>query len=188
MIYFDNASTTKIFKDVAEFMCVYSQENFYNPSGIYSKSIKVFSDLENAKNKLREYLGADDFQVVFTASATEANNIALSSFAQKNKKILIGGGEHSSIYETAQHLKQQGFDVDFVHLTTEGKVDVDDLIYPVSIDSSGRSIINYYIDPIKQNNSLPTIGITISDNQKQVETSYRPDYWIGDNTTRYVEG
>ena len=127
MIYFDNASTTKIFKDVAEFMCVYSQENFYNPSGIYSKSIKVFSDLENAKNKLREYLGADDFQVVFTASATEANNIALSSFAQKNKKILIGGGEHSSIYETAQHLKQQGFDVDFVHLTTEGKVDVDDL-------------------------------------------------------------
>ena len=65
---------------------------------------------------------------------------------------------------------------------------VDDLISPVSIDSSGRSIVNYYIDLIKQNNSLPTIGITISDNQKQAETSYRPEYWIGDNTTRYVEG
>lgn len=127
MIYFDNASTTKIFKDVAEFMCNYSQENFYNPSGIYSKSIKVFNDLENCRNKLRGYLGADDYQVIFTASATEANNIALDSFVQKNKKVLIGGGEHSSIYETAQHLRQQGFDVVFLHLTTEGKIDIEDL-------------------------------------------------------------
>lgn len=127
MIYFDNASTTKIFKDVAEFMCDYSQENFYNPSGIYSKSIKVFNDLENCRNKLRGYLGADDYQVIFTASATEANNIALDSFVPKNKKVLIGGGEHSSIYETAQHLRQQGFDVVLLHLTTEGKIDIEDL-------------------------------------------------------------
>ena len=65
---------------------------------------------------------------------------------------------------------------------------VDDLISPVSIDSNGRSIVNYYIDPIEHNNNLPSIGITISDNQKQAETLYRPEYWIGDNTTRYVEG
>jgi len=127
MIYFDNSATTKIYPEVAEFISKHSQQEFYNPSGLYFPSLKVTQEMQEAKQKLLKMLGATNKEVLFTASATEANNYALRCFVGKNKKILVSEGEHASIYQTALFLQQNKIEVEFIKLNTEGTLNLDDL-------------------------------------------------------------
>lgn len=127
MIYFDNAATTRIYPEIAEFIKKHSLEQFYNPSGLYFPSVQVFKELNNAREELLNMLNATNSKVLFTASATEANNYALRSFLNKKQKILLSEGEHSSIYQSALYLKEQGFEVEFVKLKQDGTLNLEDL-------------------------------------------------------------
>ena len=75
MIYLDNAATTKMFGEVNDFMKNYAENNFFNPSGLYEPSLNVFKDIQNAKESFLKMLGARNKKLVFTSSATEANNM-----------------------------------------------------------------------------------------------------------------
>ncbi len=127
MIYLDNSATTQTRKEVADFVAKYSVENFFNPSSVYALAIKVRNDIDNARNRLLKFLNAPKGRIIFTGSATEANNLVLNGLARKNKKILISTGEHPSIYETAKNLKNFGYDVEFVEINKDGTLDLDDL-------------------------------------------------------------
>ncbi len=127
MIYFDNASTTKIYDEVADFVCKHSKEQFFNPSGLYAPALEVTRQINDARQSLLKFLNANNHKILFTASATEANNFALRCFLQKNKKILVSQGEHSCVFETANYLISQGFEVEFVKLLNNGTLDLDDL-------------------------------------------------------------
>ena len=128
MIYFDNSATTQTRKEIADFVAKYSVNYFYNPSSVYAPSIQVKKDLDDARQSILKLLNANAFDnIIFTGSATEANNLVLNGFARKDKKILVSSGEHPSIYETAKNLKNLGYDVDFVDLNTDGTINIDDL-------------------------------------------------------------
>ncbi len=142
MIYFDNSSTTQIYPEVAEFIYQHSQKEFFNPSGIYAPSLKVAQQIEKARQKLLKMLGAVQSEVLFTASATEANNYALRCFVGKNKKILVSEGEHSSIYQTALFLKQKNIPVEFVKITERGLLDIEDLKLKLTEDVGLVSFIH----------------------------------------------
>lgn len=124
MIYFDNASTTQISKASLD-SYISSSEMFYNPSSLYALAGKVKNEIENARkffiNKLK---GKPKSTFIFTGSATESNNAVLNAhITRKDKKYIFSAGEHSSIYETAKHYKEQGYNVVFVPLLQNGKVD-----------------------------------------------------------------
>ena len=123
--YLDNAATTKMFEDVfnetSKFLCV----DFYNPSSIYYPSVSLKRELLDAKKSLLNLLGTDDGELIFTGSATEANNtvIFLQKF-NKSKKYLFGAGEHPSVLECAKELIRRGYQVEFIPLTQTGSVDL----------------------------------------------------------------
>ncbi len=143
MIYFDNSATTKTRKEVAEFIAEYSVNNFYNPSSIYHPAIMVKNDLNNARNRLLKLLGADKSdKIIFTGSATEANNLVLNGLARKNRRILVSSGEHPSVYEVAKNLKNSGYSVDFVALNEFGTIDLDDLKQKLGSDVGLVSFIH----------------------------------------------
>lgn len=143
MIFFDNASTTKLFDQVNDVVNEYNMEYFYNPSAIYGDAFKVQNDIKNAKNVILNSLGAkekDNF--IFTSCATESNNTVLRAFARKNGKILVSQGEHPSVYNTALDLKNSGYNVEFLNLTSSGKVDENDLRKKLTSDVNFVSIIH----------------------------------------------
>ena len=142
MIYLDNAATTKINGEVNEFMKKYAEENFFNPSGLYEPSLNVFKDIQNAKDEFLKMLNARNCKLVFTASATEANNMAIRSFCPKNKKILVSMGEHACIYQSALFMKESGCDVEFINLNKDGTVDIDDLSQKLTENTGLVSIIH----------------------------------------------
>lgn len=142
MIYFDNASTTKISKASLD-AYISSSEMFFNPSALYADAGKTKSMIEEARrffiNKLK---GKPKSTFIFTGSATESNNTVLNAHIfRKDKKYIFTAGEHSSIYETAKHYKEQGYNIVFVPLLKNGKVDENTLFSEIDQTVAFVSII-----------------------------------------------
>lgn len=125
IFYLDNAATTKMFDDVKEKSSKVLNVDFYNPSAVYKQSVDVKREVENSRNKLLDFLGGlSDDKLIFTGSATEANNMVI--FSQRNfagKKYLFGAGEHPSVKECAKELEKRGYNVLFVPLDKSGRID-----------------------------------------------------------------
>lgn len=125
IFYLDNAATTKLFDEVKERASKFLCEDFFNPSAVYKQSVDVKREVENARGFLLDCLGAShDDKLIFTGSATEANNTVI--FSQRNfagKRYLFGEGEHPSVKECAKQLEMKGYKVEFIPLDKSGRVD-----------------------------------------------------------------
>lgn len=122
ILFLDNASTTKTFKEVNEEINNCFINDFYNPGALYNQGFIIKNKLEEKREYLKSLVGANGYKVIFTASATEADNLALFQ-VKKNTKIIISGGEHPAIYETANSLKNQGIEVVIIPLLANGRID-----------------------------------------------------------------
>ena len=81
MIYLDHAAATPVSRKVLQAMEPYFTRDFFNPSAAYLPAKKVASDYENAKATIAHAIGAKANDIVITAGATEANNLALGVVA-----------------------------------------------------------------------------------------------------------
>ncbi|MBE7074395.1 MAG: cysteine desulfurase [Clostridiales bacterium] len=143
MIYLDNAATTPLDKEAGEIYLNFASNDFFNPSAIYSKSINIFNEIEITKECIAKHLGTNfDNNIIFTASATEANNLAIRGAYRKNfGKMLFSIGEHPSVYNVAMELKKQGANIDFINLQPSGEIDYLDLENKLSNDVSFISVM-----------------------------------------------
>ena len=144
MLYFDNAATTKISKaSLDEY--VKASEYFYNPSSLYAPSAKVKSIIEDSRNYILKQLKAKPkATLIFTGSATESNNAVISAhLTRKDKKYIFSAGEHSSVHETAKKYKEQGYNVVFVPLKSNGGIDEQALMN--ELDSSVAFVSIIYV-------------------------------------------
>ena len=82
-IYLDYASTTPVDKRVLEAMRPYFSEKFGNPSSLHSFGQEAMAALDKSRETLAGLIGANFNEVIFTSSATEANNLALRGAARK---------------------------------------------------------------------------------------------------------
>ena len=164
MIYFDNSATTQTRVEVAQLVAKYSVEKFFNPSSIYNNAIEVKKDLDNARNTILKLLGANkNDKMIFTASATEANNMVLAGLSKKNKKILISSGEHPSIYEMAKNLMNNGYKIEFINLNENGTLDLDDLKQKLD-DSVGLVSIIHISNETGAINDIAEIAKVVKEN------------------------
>jgi len=92
MIYLDSNATTAISKKALEEMNKIYEVGCVNPSSIHIGGKLAKKHLEQAKDRILHSLNASGYDLIFTSSGTEANNLALNS-----KKIITTGVEHESI-------------------------------------------------------------------------------------------
>lgn len=123
-MFFDNASTTKIDGAIVDDFKKINDEFFYNPGGLYENGRKTANLIDECRQNIKGILGADEKDLLlFTGSATEANNMALMGVVKKNtRKILVSMGEHPSVYNVALELKNKGYNVEFLPLDKDGRV------------------------------------------------------------------
>lgn len=126
-VYFDNAATTPLLDEVREAVAEALLE-YGNPSSLHTLGYSAERVIEKSREVLMRVLGAKS--VVFTASGTEANNLALLSGAEKNRRagnrIITTDSEHPSVLECCHVLESRGFDV--VYLSTRGgRIDFEEL-------------------------------------------------------------
>lgn len=105
MIYIDNAATTRVDADVAREILKTMMEEYGNPSSIYKIGRDSKQIIADSANAVLQHLGADteDDEIIFTASGSEANNLALTGFSKYCDKNNISAAvyctpiEHKSI-------------------------------------------------------------------------------------------
>ncbi len=126
MIYLDNAATTKPSKEVVQDI-VWCLENVWgNPSSIHSEGIKAKRILEESREKVAKFINAEPDEMIFTASGSEANNLAIKGFMDGNNHfncIITTKIEHPSVYNTCCRLGKK-YMVEYAPIDFNGRVDV----------------------------------------------------------------
>lgn len=102
-IYLDYAAATPVGPDVLDAMWPYFSERFYNPSATYLASQAVRKDLEIARGRVAQTLGARPVDITFTAGGTEANNLAIRGVMAQypGGNIVVSAVEHESVLAVA---------------------------------------------------------------------------------------
>ncbi|MCQ3034821.1 MAG: cysteine desulfurase [Bacilli bacterium] len=127
MIYLDNAATTKPNNLVMDSFLKIENEFFANPASIHSFGMRTNAYLEKARNVILSSLKLTNHQVVFTASSTEANNLAIKGYCLSHKnrgnKIITTNIEHASVTEVFNQLEKEfGFEVVTIDVNEDGVV------------------------------------------------------------------
>ena len=120
MIYLDHAAATPVSKKVLEAMEPYFTEDFFNPSAAYLPAKKVAADYADAKGVIAHAIGAKASDLIITAGATEANNLAFT--AVMDGSVLYLETEHDSIRRVAEQHNGES-----VKVLPNGLIDLDDL-------------------------------------------------------------
>lgn len=141
--YFDNAATTRVDSEVLQ---AYNDacNDFYNPSSLYTPSLSVKNRIEMARESILRYLGgANKSTLIFTSCATESNNAVLRNcIKRKDKKYIISAGEHSSTYNTAKAMINEGYNIEFAPLNEDGTVNQEVLFSMIDNKTDFVSLIH----------------------------------------------
>lgn len=131
MIYLDYAATTPVDKRVLNTFNKVCLEYPGNSNSIHKLGMEA-KELENyATDKIKELLDLSDEDIIYTSGASEANNHVIKGVCSKYKNrgnhIITTYLEHSSILSTVNYMAKQGFNVDYVKIDDDGKVNLDHL-------------------------------------------------------------
>ncbi|SFB15999.1 MULTISPECIES: IscS subfamily cysteine desulfurase [unclassified Bacillus (in: firmicutes)] len=131
MKYFDFAATCPLDPEAAETYIQTATHYFGNTSSLHDTGENANSLLELCRNELAEMIGVLPEGVYFTSGGTESNFLALESIARgasiKGNHIVTGAAEHSSVHSVMTRLKNDGYEITFLPLTSKGMIDLNQL-------------------------------------------------------------
>ena len=133
MIYLDHAAATPVSHKVLQAMEPYFTAEFFNPSAAYLPAKKVAAEYETAKNTIAHAIGAKGTDIVITAGATEANNLAFTAAVQRNHgkgEVLYLETEHDSVRAVAQQYNGTA-----VKVLPSGLINLEDLKAKITDDT-----------------------------------------------------
>ena len=104
-VYLDHAATTPLDPRVLEVMQPYLTESYGNASSVHSLGRKARFAVEESREQIAAYLGAEPGEIVFTSGGTESNNTALRG---TSGPIVTCSAEHESVLRSAERLKAEG--------------------------------------------------------------------------------
>ncbi len=137
--YLDNAATTPVLPEVCDIMLKVMKEDYGNPSSKHTKGMEAERYITGAAEDIAALMKCQPKEIVFTSGGTEANNMALlgaaAANARKGKHIITTGIEHASVHETLSHLEEQGFEVTYLPVNSNGILDPDVLADAIREDT-----------------------------------------------------
>ena len=155
----DYAATTPTDPAVVKAMSPYFNKKFANPASLYSLGLEAKEALEKSRIKIAEKINARPEEIIFTASATESNNLAIKGFCFANKNsgnhIIISAIEHDCVLASAAWLEKQGFELTIVNPEKNGVINPEKIaaaIKPTTILVSIMAVNNEIgtIQPISE--------------------------------------
>ncbi len=150
----DHASTTPMAPEVIEAMAAAFVEIFGNASSLHQPGLSARAALEEARERVAGFIGAEAGEVYFTSGGTESDNLAIRGAALANrdrgKHIITTTIEHPAVLEPCKALEKEGFEVTYLPVTREGLVEVEALEAAIRKDTILISIMH-------ANNEIGTI-------------------------------
>ena len=144
-IYFDNAATTPIDKEVVNEMMEAMQDLYGNASSIHAEGRKARASIEQARKKVAQYLGASIGEIFFTSGGSESNNMVLKGAVRDLgvQRIISTPVEHHCNLHSFGAIKKQWPEVEITMLPIDekGLPDLDELKKLIA-DKSKKSLVS----------------------------------------------
>ena len=147
-VYFDNAATTPIRKEVIDLMSNSMLSVYGNPSSIHGFGRSAKSSIENARKSMSKLLNCEPQEIIFTSGGTESDNSILSCAVRDLgvKKIISSPIEHHAVLETLEDLKMKGTEVHLIDLEDNGLPKISSLEKLLSADDSMKLVSLMHIN------------------------------------------
>ncbi len=127
-VYLDHQATTPVLEEALQAMLPYFREAYGSPSSLHRFGLQVREGLKEAREKIAKLINAESEEdIIFTSNGAEAGNLAIKGFADANKRkgnhFVVSATEHPSILNSVEYLTKQGFEVTYVPVDGDGRVD-----------------------------------------------------------------
>lgn len=130
-IYLDYNATTPVDERVVDAMLPYFTDKFGNASSDHVFGWDAEEAVEIAREKIANLVHCRPTEITFTSGATEAANLALFGFCEKNRSkgnhIITCKTEHKAILDTLRALEKKGFEITYLNIDSEGNIDLKEL-------------------------------------------------------------
>jgi cysteine desulfurase len=129
-VYFDNAATTPLSKEVVDAISESLEKLYGNPSSIHADGRMVRAAIEDARKRVAKHIGASIGEIFFTSGGTEANNMILKNAVRDLgiQRIISSPIEHHAVLHSLEIIeKTTDTVIEFVKIDEKGRVDIADL-------------------------------------------------------------
>jgi cysteine desulfurase len=143
-IYLDNNATTPVAPEVLEEMLPYLKDLYGNPSSMHTFGGQLHRNIEEARVKVANLIGADSEEIIFTSCGTESDNTAIMSAIESfpaKRHIITTRVEHPAVLNFCKHLLRKGFRVTFLPVNNHGQLNIDELLRALDEDTVLVSIM-----------------------------------------------
>ncbi len=135
-IYLDNSATTKPRRSVIDAMINMMEEEYGNPSSLHRMGFDAEKRVEASRKTIADFLNVSQDEIVFTSGGTESNNIAVQGVVNKYKRngnhIITSSIEHPSVMNIFKHYEENGYDVTYLDVDSDGRIDLKQLEESIS--------------------------------------------------------
>ena len=142
-VYFDNAATTPLRKEVIKTISRVMEECFGNPSSIHSFGRTAKTYIETARKGIASLLNALPQEIIFTSGGTESDNMILNCAVKDLdvKTIISSPIEHHAVIHALDALKKnQKINVRYLKLDSDGNIDLNNLEELLNVDNSKKLV------------------------------------------------
>lgn len=135
-IYLDYAANTPVQKEVLDIFNDVTQQYFANPNSTHNlgkeTNSKIAKTTENILKLLKDESNINEgSEIIYTSGSSESNNLAIKgvarSYKENGKHIISTFLEHSSVSSPLTYLKEEGYEIDIVNITSKGIIDIEHL-------------------------------------------------------------
>lgn len=127
-IYLDHSATTPVKPEVVSAMLPYFTEVFGNPSSIHGFGQDARNSVSTSREVIAKFINASADEVYFTGGGSESDNWAIRGVAQaykaKGNHIITTTIEHHAVLHTCEALEKEGFEVTYLPVDSDGKIDL----------------------------------------------------------------
>lgn len=127
----DNSATTRCYDEVGELVHRVMCQDYGNPSSMHRKGVEAEHYIKSSKESLAKILKVNAKEIVFTSGGTESDNLALIGAARANRRrgkhLITTAIEHPAVLNTMQYLEEEGFQVTYLPVDSDGRVKLDAL-------------------------------------------------------------
>ena len=129
-VYLDNNATTKVDEEVVKAMIPYFSEYYGNPFSLHLFGAETGKAVTEARQTIADILKAKPNEIIFTASGSEADNLAIRGIAKaykhRGKHIITSTIEHPAVKNTFMDLMEDGFEITMVPVDENGVMIMDE--------------------------------------------------------------
>ncbi|GJN34164.1 hypothetical protein PR202_gb22807 [Eleusine coracana subsp. coracana] len=145
-LYMDMQATTPVDPRVLDAMLPFYLHRYGNPhSRTHLYGWESDAAVEEARARIAALVGADPREIFFTSGATECNNIAVKGVARfyrdRRRHVITTQTEHKCVLDSCRYLQQEGFDVTYLPVRSDGLVDLAQLEEAIRPDTALVSVM-----------------------------------------------